>query len=165
MPLSLLCGATFAAGNGWQDKNIQVAGTVNKCASDGLRPGRGAFCISGAVLGTLELKCSFSQPRSSRVIFNFFFNWVWFPLSFIKEAEIILKSSPKYLSKSEAIVFIFSVFTSELECNITENCIKHWHVVFCLCISVTDSDHQIIIIQALWWVTWHYNLIQSAFHF
>lgn len=71
VPFAPLRGATFAARNSWQDKNIHVAGTVSKCASDGLRPGWGAFCISRAVLGTLELRCSFSQPRIRRVIFNF----------------------------------------------------------------------------------------------
>lgn len=86
-------------------KTSKRLGESTKGPSNAPWPGRGAFCLSGAVTGTVELRYSFSQAKTSTVIF--LYNWIcaWFPLRFIKEAEIILKPSPKYLSKGEALIF------------------------------------------------------------
>lgn len=54
-------------------KTSKWLGQSRKGPSNAPWPGRGAFCISGAIMGTLELRYSFSQARTSTVIF---LNWM-----------------------------------------------------------------------------------------
>lgn len=64
----------------------------------------GSFCIPGAATDVVEVKYSFNQERTSCLIFIEF--QVWFPLTAIKEAEILVKSLTEDLNKREILQFL-----------------------------------------------------------